>query len=225
MNYLSQIETEFSTGRGRSSRLSPMDWHLAQSWWDSGIPLHVVIGAMTDAFNSHAKSGNKRPINSLRYFADAVEEKFENWNTSQIGKSTIFRKTDSDETMQNLQTVINDENIEILRAIADALPNIISPEPLCSAVANLRGELLALADDTAQKQLPSDEIEARLGKLRCEFEPSLIVSLSDDERTEIITRTRAEYDKFKLLPEAEQKVLMRKIYQRFGLPELTLYAL
>lgn len=226
-NYLLEIETEYARGRGRPSRLSPMDWNLAQQWWDGGIPLHVVLGAMDAAFKSHAASDNKRPINSLKYFTGAVEEKFDQWKSNQVGKSPAVRRTipDLDEIMKTLPAVITGENAAIVRAIADALPNCIELEPLASAIASLRGELHALADDTERQQLSGDAIETRLIALRVEFEPSLIVSASESERAAIIAQTRRDFGKFNLLPEAEHKVLIRKIYQKFGLPELTLYAL
>jgi hypothetical protein len=237
-NYLSQIETEFSRGRGRSSQLSPLDWNLAQSWWDSGIPLHVVLGAMEELFRKHAEQKRKNPINSLRYFTSAVEQRFDDWKSTQVGKP-IFRNTASSEenTMQNSSTIAamtaqTDTNVQILDGIADNLMpdnfercRITLPEPLRSAVARLRGEVLALLDDAALKQKSTDDIEARLTELRAEFELSLIVSVSEEERARIINETKAEYGKFTVLPDVEHKVLIRKLYRKFSLPELTLYAI
>lgn len=225
-NYLSQIEVEFSRGRGQSSRLSPLDWNAAQSWHDSGIPLHVVFAALDEGFKRHAAQNSHRSINSLRYFAPMVEEKFSDWKTSQTGKAApaVFRQTEFEETMQNLPAVINDENVEIVRSIAAALPETVEAEPLAAAIKHTRGELFALANRAAAAQLSADEIETELTKLRVLLEPNLIVSVSDDERARILADTRREYGKFSLMADAEHKVLIRKIYQKFGLPELTLFA-
>lgn len=86
-NYFEEIENAYVRIRGTHILLNPLDWALAQSWENKGIPLHIVLSAMADVqkrFNAQ-----KRPdkINSLSYFTQAVEKSFIEYSKSQIGKS------------------------------------------------------------------------------------------------------------------------------------------
>jgi hypothetical protein len=87
-NYLEQIESEYSRIRGKWSPLSPMDWTLAQKWEDSGIPLHIVLTAMSEVFRKFEGSKKGGKINSLSYFTQEVEKQFASWSESQVGKNT-----------------------------------------------------------------------------------------------------------------------------------------
>lgn len=87
-NYLEQIESEYSRIRGKWSPLSPMDWTLAQKWEDSGIPLHIVLTAMSEVFRKFESSKKGGKINSLSYFTQEVEKQFASWSASQVGKNT-----------------------------------------------------------------------------------------------------------------------------------------
>lgn len=228
-NFLEEIENEFSRGRGRSSRLSPLDWSLAQGWENRGVPLSLVLRAMGDVCKSNSAKHRPETIGSLRYFTPAVEKTFAEWQTSQIGKQ--IEQTSApviEETIMGNASAADygNENIAILDRIAfDLAGNNGLPELLESTVAKTRGEILALIDDVNAKHLCGDKIEARLTELRAELDIGLIASVTDDERAEIIADVKKEYGRFTLMPGVQEKVLIRKLYNRFGLPEITLYAL
>lgn len=243
-SFLEQIENEFSRGREMPSRLSPLDWNLAQTWETRGIPLSLVLRAMGDVFKQNAVANQPKSIGTLRYFIPAVEKAFAGWQASQVGKAnheaaqnvavggtvtTQYLATEKN-YMQNSSFAASiaylNENIEILdnlqtilRPIAVALPELLQ-----SAVVQTRSEILALINDAQAKQFSSDKIEAHLTELRAHLEIALIASVSDEERAKIIADVKTEYGKFHLLKDVEQKVLIRKLYNRYGLPELTLYA-
>lgn len=231
-NYLQEIENEFIRIRGKHKFLNPVDWALAQSWEDSGIALHIVLGAMSDVQKSFTAEKRPDKINSLSYFTQAVEKRFAEWQTSQVGKSIapdtpIFRNTEETK-MKNFtvaaQTAQTNVNVEILGAIADNLKPVSNyPEPLASTVAQIRGEILALM--TEAEKLDMDEIEAKLAAQRVELETALIASTTDDERAEILKAAQTEFSKFTQMPDVAQKMMVRKLYNKFGLPELTLFAL
>lgn len=67
-NFLEEIENEYSRLRGMPSRLSPMDWNLAQVWEDSGLPLRVVLRAMGEVAEKFRAQKRTDKINSLSYF-------------------------------------------------------------------------------------------------------------------------------------------------------------
>lgn len=234
-NYLPEIEAEYSRGRGKSSLLSPIDWHLAQSWEDSGIPLHIVLAAMGDGFKNFYSTKRKDTVNSLRYFTQEVEKQFAAWQTSQVGKSINGDSAaKTEEIMPQFTTAeeisLTDDNIQILNnLVANLTPesflsvSVPLPEPLASAVARTRGEILAFIDDVQSYRLSIDSIEENLGNLARELEISLVISVTEGERAEMIESVRAERNGHFTNDEIIQKILMKKLYQKFNLPELTLF--
>lgn len=87
-SYLEEIENEYSRGRGKLSRLSPLDWALAQKWQNEGIPLFVVIRSMQNVIAAFQSSKRPGTINTLSYFTQEVEKQFAEWNSTQIGKNS-----------------------------------------------------------------------------------------------------------------------------------------
>jgi hypothetical protein len=57
--------------------LSPADWQAAAQWRRRGIPLELVARTMEDLYARRRQRDSKRRINSLRYFAPAVEAAWE----------------------------------------------------------------------------------------------------------------------------------------------------
>jgi len=233
-NYLPEIEAEYSRGRGKSSLLSPLDWNLAQGWEDSGIPLRIVLSAMGDGFKNFKATKRKDSINSLRYFTQEVEKKFAEWQTSQVGKSNGDSAVKKEDIMPNLSTAeetsMIDINVETLdNLVVNLSPEtflrygITLPEPLRSAVAKTRGEILAFIDDVKKFRLSMDTIEENLSSLARELEVSLVVSVPEDERAELIKSARAERAGHFSNDEIIQKILMKKLYLKFNLPEITLF--
>lgn len=229
-NFLEEVENEFSRGRGRSSRLSPLDWNLAANWETRGVPLSLVLRAMGDVFKQNAVKHKPETINSLRYFTPAVEKTFAEWQSSQVGKSTgdelrNFRKVvtkTKENIMPNSQSLSN-ENARILDYIIERLPKANLPEPLQPAVRVLRGELLHLLDDVNQKSMSLTEIENRLAELARQLEIPLAVSISENEREQMIEDIKRDYDPLKVTDQLRQKILSKQLYKRFDLPELTLF--
>jgi hypothetical protein len=86
-NYLQEIENAYSRGRGKLSRLNPLDWNLAATWENSGIPLRIVLSAMEIVFDNYRQKKRPGLINSLSYFTQEVEKQFTEWQAGQIGKS------------------------------------------------------------------------------------------------------------------------------------------
>lgn len=229
MTYLSEIENAFSRGRGKFSRLNPLDWNLAQSWEDAGVPLRIVLRAMGDVFtkfNAQNRSGN---INSLSYFKQEVEKQYTEWLKSQVGKNL-------EETMPSYSTTEalspNDETYHLLDTIAHRLSpkwferyDTVLPDPLLTVIAQIRGEVLALLTDLTPKQLSTDTVENRLKQLQTQLNAALFVAVSDEEREQMRKSIREEYGKIRLLDDSMEKLLTRELYRKFHLPELTLFVL
>ena len=96
---------------------------------------------------------------------------------------------------------------------------------MCAAVSKVRGELLVLIEEISEHFKSIDDIEERLSEIAREFELSLVADFTDNERQEIIDLVKVEYPAYDLTDQLMQRILIRKCYQKFGFPELTLFAL
>jgi hypothetical protein len=73
-NYFTEIEEHFQRARGTSLfLLSPLDWALAESWKNSGVPLEAVLRGIDAAFEKwRARRIKTQQVNSLAFCAQAV---------------------------------------------------------------------------------------------------------------------------------------------------------
>ncbi len=230
-NYLSQIEDEYSRVRGRASFLTPIDWQLAAKWEENRVPLHIVLNAMADVAKKFKEYGRKDSINSLKYFAQEVEKQNAEWQTSQIGKSETAVTQNFVEEIAVENEVIEDfltctagdiENLEdMLAQFKRALPQL--PEPLASAIAETIGSLSELIQQAKDKVISTDDAETDLHKLVASLEIPLALSISESERAEMLAAVQKEYSNLHLNDESRQKILVKKLFTRFNLPEMTLF--
>ena len=85
-NYFTEVEDEFVRRRGKQLLISPMDWALVESWKNAGIPLHIVLRAINEAFDAYDKRGQKfRKVNSIFYCQQQVESAFADYRLAQVG--------------------------------------------------------------------------------------------------------------------------------------------
>ena len=85
-NYFTEVEEEFVRRRGKQMLISPLDWALVESWKDAGIPLHIVLRAINEAFDAYDARGQKfRKVNSVFYCQQAVESAFAEYRLAQVG--------------------------------------------------------------------------------------------------------------------------------------------
>ncbi|MBM3786539.1 MAG: hypothetical protein FJW30_19445 [Acidobacteria bacterium] len=74
-NYFTEIEEHFQRARGSSLfLLSPIDWALAETWKNQGVPLEAVLRGIDDSFEKYHARKRKayQQVNSLTYCAQAV---------------------------------------------------------------------------------------------------------------------------------------------------------
>ncbi len=85
-NYFTEVEEEFVRRRGKPLLISPMDWSLIESWKSAGIPLHVVLRAINQAFDAYdARPRKYRRVNSVFYCQQEVESTFAEYCLAQVG--------------------------------------------------------------------------------------------------------------------------------------------
>jgi hypothetical protein len=85
-NYFTEVEEEFVRRRGKPLLVSPMDWALIESWKNTGIPLHVVLRAINQAFDAYeSRARRHRKVNSIFYCQQEVEATFAQYRLAQVG--------------------------------------------------------------------------------------------------------------------------------------------
>ena len=67
-----------------------MDWALVESWKNAGIPLHLVLRAINQAFDSYDSRPRKyRKVNSMFYCQQEVESLYSEYRLAQVGASPL----------------------------------------------------------------------------------------------------------------------------------------
>jgi hypothetical protein len=88
-NYFTEVEEEFVRRRGKPLLISPLDWALIESWKSAGIPLHVVLRAINQAFDAYdARPRKYRKVNSVFYCQQEVDSTFADYRLAQVGAGT-----------------------------------------------------------------------------------------------------------------------------------------
>lgn len=145
--YFSKIEETFQKCRRNSIPLSPLDWILVESWFARGIPLHIIVDSIKEAF-SNLDIKRRRKINSLRYFKDQIERKFKSWRSINPKQE---REYSTNVEISTTTLVINhlDEKIKNLQQCVQDLSNAIlkkRAEDMLLRLITLRREIYMLED-------------------------------------------------------------------------------
>jgi len=86
-NYFTEVEEEFVRRRGKHMLISALDWALVESWQAAGIPLHIVLRAINEAFDGYdARAEKYRKVNSIFYCQQQVEASFAEYRLAQVGR-------------------------------------------------------------------------------------------------------------------------------------------
>jgi hypothetical protein len=71
----------------KSQIFTSADYTIIAEWQKQEIPLHIVTRSINEVFDRRAAyKGKTKPIKSIEYFSEAVEDNFADWLQSQIGK-------------------------------------------------------------------------------------------------------------------------------------------
>lgn len=84
-NYFTEIEDTFVRRRGKHLLLSPMDWALIESWKEMGVPLHIALRGIEQAFDSYEAKPRKRSVKTLLYCQEEVEAQYAEWLETRVG--------------------------------------------------------------------------------------------------------------------------------------------
>ena len=215
-NYFTEIEEHFQRARGTALfLLSPLDWALAETWKNSGVPLEAVLRGIDAAFEKwRGRKRKTQMINSLAYCAQAVLTEAQ----VMAGAGAAARPVTPPFPIEALR--------EFLARNAAALRR--RPEPVYQEIAAALERLAAEAEEHYQNL---EELERRLTALEDKMIAAARLAQSEDD----LVAARRDLD-FHLRPcrskltadqlaMVEKQFLDRRLLESAGLPRLSLFYL
>ncbi|HEY7914363.1 MAG TPA: hypothetical protein VIG62_20800 [Blastocatellia bacterium] len=246
-NYFTEVEEEFVRRRGKPLLISPMDWALIESWKSAGIPLHVVLRAINQAFDAYdARPRKYRRVNSVFYCQQEVESTYAEYCLAQVGASPEKSKAQTQDATRPSSRKRGESQ------------SIFPREVLLDFFARSDGELHAaeeLAAASAHNELLQaiSRARARLAQIRVDVEKAARIDTESIERdldaidrmmVDAATRLAGEVGILNLRREAEaglaaykkkmdadiykqtmKNYVLRRLREIHGLPRLSLFYL
>lgn len=241
--YFSEVEAAFTTHRGKPYRLSPLDWSLIESWQKAGIPLPVVLRAIAQACEVHAKKmarqpkGRPHPVRSLAYCQPFVEEAFEAYRASQVGAASPGASGSEASGLSQTKVVAFLEAAAVaLSAAEQNLSAHIRPDAPHARL----GTLLPVAVARLRKlreqvhgggPLHLEAIEMTLSDLEDELLVALQSDVPPDVQAGIAQAATAALKAHRkgmsaaLYAQAHANDVARRLRERYGVPRLSLFYL
>jgi hypothetical protein len=213
-NYFTEVEEHFQQARGTALfLLSPLDWALVETWKNAGVPLEAVMRGIDSAFDKwRQKKTRTQAVNSLAYCAQAVMKEAEAMAKSlPVGSSAPAENPFPPEAVR--------AHLEKAQATIAPLPGY---EEIAASVARLLGSLAEHLQDP-------QELDQRLTAIEEKMAAIARTRLSDDElfemRRELDLQLRPYRGKMSAdqLMRLEKSFLDRKVYEKAGLPRLSLF--
>ena len=233
-NYFTEVEECFQRYRGTPNLLSALDWALIEAWKEAGISLEAVRLGIQRTFEKYARRPRRfQKINGLGYCTQEVLRAAEEAKQAAV-ESGASRASGHDAAPPFAEDAI-------LRLLAEGVQSLEK----ASCAARVAGQS-ALADDFAQaveelRKLASQDSGQLLNDLQ-KFERSLTViedkltaSLVRSSSVELLTQLREEVERgmgpFRRTMNAaqiesiERQFLKKRLFERYGLPRLSLFYL
>jgi len=249
-NYFTEIEDTFIRRRGKHLLLSPMDWALIESWKQKGVPLHVALRGIEQAFDSFEARPRRRSVKSLLYCEEEVEAQYAEWRERQQGARAVEAEHSAsvEANGQNGAGVSSDENagLPFPRAAiqahlaechaqlkqAHASRCATSSDELCEALARAAARLAELEANFARSVRPNaEQLEAALTDLDALLERTITAHLPAEQ-----VRARRKQAEEQLRPyrarmaratfeQTRDNLLAKLLREDCGVPRLSLFYL
>lgn len=221
-NYYTEIEDTFIRRRSKHLFLSPLDWALIEVWQDRGIPLHIVIRSIESVFDVFDKQPpGTRTIKSLFYCREEIEVQYNEWLTSQTGKS-LGSGVGSLESEFSTEAVADhiQKSIEVLKGISIKGMR----EDITRAVSHLEELAANLTEDFEVVDNTLGDIEKLLDRsILANWEPSLLKSL-EKEIGKQLREYKADIDA-DAYKNTFDLMLLKRLREEAGIPRLGLFYL
>jgi len=231
-NYFTEIEEHFQNRRGKATLLSPLDWSLIESFQQAGISVETVLRGIDQAFEKfEARKSRARQINSLAYCTQAVLAEHDRQKENSVGRAKVDKDYADD----------SKDRLDLMSLIANACDRLeqtvikLSAHPSSSPIQvleHVRTSLLDIQRELAKKnRWDYEDLELRLGMMEEKIFASLVATLSDEALLALRSEVNQEIGKHKRGLKAEhvamleRKILTQKLFDRFGVPRLSLFYL
>jgi hypothetical protein len=216
-NYFTEIEEHFQKARGTSLfLLSTLDWALAETWKDAGVPLEAVLRGIDAAFEKwRGRKSKTQMVNSLAFCAQAV------MTEAQVmagAKPTRVKETAPPFPLEDLRRYFT-QNIEALLRQQNA------------AFHDIAATLDRLRADLESHFHNLEDLERHLTALEEKMVAVARVSQSDEQllsfRRDLDNQLRPYRGKMSVeqLSMLEKQYLERKLLEDGNLPRLSLFYL
>ena len=234
-SYFSEIEDTFVRRRGKHLLLSPMDWALIESWKERGVPLHVVLRAIEQAFDSFEAKKRKRTVKTLLYCQEEVEAQYAEWLESRVGShEEAPDKSDDDAKTPFPRAVVLAHlarSREELTELAAARRQT-SADEFCEALARATARLAELENDYAAAAQPdARKLEDSLSGVERMLDETIRKTVSEDDLKSISAEIDEQLRPYKrhmdkaTYAETNENVLRKRLRELLGVPRLSLFFL
>jgi hypothetical protein len=244
-NYFTEIEEEFVRRRGKPLFISPMDWALIESWKTAGIPLHVVLRAINDAFDAYdARVRKYRKVNSIFYCEQTVETMFAAYRLSQVGApiaasqpgeadhaegtSQSPGQAESAFTKEVILDFLNNSDKELV--VAENFAKEQRKNALEEAIKRSRKRLRVITEEIASATQINDEaLEHDLDAIDRMILKSITESQSESQRLEIREEAESHLKAYKkkmdkkIFEQTLQNFRSRRLRELHRIPRLSLF--
>jgi len=244
-NYFTEIEDTFVRRRGKHLLLSSMDWALIESWKEMGVPLHIALRGIEQAFDSYEAKPRKRSVKTLLYCQEEVEAQYAEWLETRVGASEPTADVNSDGAIATtagdaapsspfarpaILRHLNRVRAE-LKTVADTL-NEKTAAGLREALTRAAGLLEELENDFAGPAGESaQKLEVSLTGIERMLNEALRSSMGPESLTahEREVKTQLRPYKSHMEPAAYaltfENLLLKRLRDQFGVPRLSLFYL
>ncbi len=233
-NYFTEIEEYFWQKRGAHLLVSTLDWAVIETWQKAGLPLEIVLKGIDRAFERYDAKKRGRPVKSLLYCVDAVADVAEEAKEAAAGRGPQGAAAERPapfapgEVGGYLRA-----NAAALRALRRGGPGVNLDTGLPRSLLDVAEALEALAAQPAIPQSGTnlEDLERHLTVFEEKLLAALTQAASADELVELrreVDRSLAPYRskmKAEQITLIEKQFLQKKLFERFGLPRLSLFYL
>jgi hypothetical protein len=246
-DYFTEIEDTFIRRRGKHLLLSPLDWALMQSWQELGVPLHVALRGIEQAFDSFEAKPRRRSVKSLLYCQEEVEAQFAEWRESQLGAAIEKDVNVEDVNAEDKkETETNDARLPFPRAaIQEHLTRAVKElsdicavrkqrreDEFCEALTRAISRLEELENDFAKSSRPdAEKLEASLASLEELIDAALRASLTPAEFAAAQHETETQLHPYRNRMERAtydqtfDNLLLKRLREQRNVPRLSLFYL
>lgn len=217
-SYFTEVEEYFQRARGTGLfLLSPLDWALIETWKNSGVPLEAVLRGIDAAFEKwRARRQHSQMVNGLGYCAQAVLKEAEAMANNLPSPSAATAAPEAPFPIEAVRA-----HLEKAR---DALTSANGYESVANGIEEI---LITLEERFSDLQ----DLDLRLTALEDKMAAMARTRLSDDDlvrmRRDLELQLRPYRGKMTAdqLARLEKSFLDRKVYEKSGLPRLSLFYL